>query len=129
MLEQRGSERNEEGWQEVRQNRVFRNLKPSWDTFPLAGRFHNQGIQQPKVTILEIPYQTNAKELFDLFGCIGIVLEVSISPRRNNIGKRFRFARFIEVEDERMLRVQLDNVQVLRKKIHANVSKISKGWY
>ncbi|XP_058774259.1 uncharacterized protein LOC131648526 [Vicia villosa] len=118
------------GWQEVRRSRVFRNLKPVWDTFPLGGWLKNQGNSAKKVSSFyfsEFPVQTKAKEFFELFGCIGRVVEVSISPRRNKLGKCFGFARFIEVEDERMLGVRLDNVQILGKKIHANIPRFQRG--
>ncbi|XP_058765551.1 uncharacterized protein LOC131639053 [Vicia villosa] len=118
------------GWQEARRSRVFRNLKPSWDTFPLGGWFKNQGNVVAKVSSFyfsEFPVHIKAKEFFELFGCIGRVVEVSISPRRNSLGKCFGFARFIDVEDERMLGVRLDNVQILGKKIHANIPRFQRS--
>lgn len=68
----------------------------------------------------EFPNRIKAKEIYELFGCIGKIVEVVISPRRNNLGKRFGFAIFLEVEDLKNLAIRLDNVMVDGKKIHAN---------
>lgn len=40
----------------------------------------------------EFPEETTAKILFELFGCVEKVVEVSIAPRRNKVGKKFGFA-------------------------------------
>ncbi|XP_058776191.1 uncharacterized protein LOC131650502 [Vicia villosa] len=118
------------GWMEVRNRRPFHSWKPRWDTFPFGGENLNfKGMKEDRVTSIyfsEIPDFFVAKELFELFGCIGRVVEVSISPRRNNIGKRFGFARFADVEDERLLAVRVDNVIIDGKKIHANLPRFQR---
>lgn len=48
---------------------------------------------------------------------------MDISPKRNRSGKQFGFARFIDVEDSRLLDVKLDNILINNVKIHANVPK------
>lgn len=53
-------------------------------------------------------------------------MEVSISRRRNKVGKRFGFARFIEKSDSRMLAVRVDNIQI-GGKIHANLPCYQRG--
>lgn len=75
----------------------------------------------------EIPDYSKSKEMFDVFGCIGKVVEVSISSRKNNIGKRFGYARFVNMEDERMLAGRLDNVIIVGKKIHANLPQFQRN--
>lgn len=67
-----------------------------------------------------------ANELFELFSCNGNIVEVAISLRRNRFGKRFGFARFSEVESLRLLAVKLDNIQILGKKIHANLPRFDR---
>lgn len=74
--------------------------------------------------VSEFPDSSSVKDLFDLLGCIGKVVEVSISQRRNNIGKRFGFASFVEVEvDGGMFDVRLDNILIGGKKIHVNLPR------
>ncbi|XP_058784296.1 uncharacterized protein LOC131659072 [Vicia villosa] len=66
-------------------------------------------------------------DIFNLFGCVGEILEVVIPPWRNKFGKRFGFARFKEVKDERMLAVKLDNIQIDGRKIHANQPRFNRN--
>lgn len=54
-------------------------------------------------------------------------MEISISSRRNKIGKRFGFARFQDADDERMLAVRMDNVLLSGKKIHVNLPRFQRG--
>ncbi|CAI8606742.1 unnamed protein product [Vicia faba] len=64
-------------------------------------------------------------------------MEVMILPKRNKFGKRFGFARFMEIEEERLFSVKLDNVIIDGKKIHANQPRFGRksptlgieGWF
>lgn len=67
-----------------------------------------------------------ARDFFELFWCIGEVVEHSITHRKNKIGKKFGFARFKEVVDMRLLAVKLDNIIVDGKKIHANLPRFER---
>lgn len=51
---------------------------------------------------------------------------MAISPRRNKFGKRFRFARFTEVEDGRSLAICLDNILVNGRMIHVNLLRFAR---
>ncbi|XP_058775318.1 uncharacterized protein LOC131649579 [Vicia villosa] len=77
--------------------------------------------------ISEFPMRSRAVDLFNLFGCVAEVVEVVISPRNNKFGKRFGFARFRGVEDERMLAVKLENIMIDDKKIYANQPRYSRN--
>ncbi|XP_058740987.1 uncharacterized protein LOC131613324 [Vicia villosa] len=104
---------------------------PKWDVFPFGGRNRNPPLLNKVIVsmyVSEFPEVSSAKDLFDLFGCIGSVVEVAISPRRNKLGKRFGFARFVDVADGRMLAVRLDNTIIGGKKIHVNLPRFRKGW-
>ncbi|CAI8618038.1 unnamed protein product [Vicia faba] len=74
----------------------------------------------------EIPDFTKAGDILQLFGCIGEVIEVVIPPRRNKVGKKFGFARFQKVEDEKVFVVKLDNVMIEGRKIHANLPRFDR---
>ncbi|CAI8593962.1 unnamed protein product [Vicia faba] len=87
---------------------------------------HEGGWKEAKKTNFR-KKKNKVKDFFELFWCIGKIYEVVISPKRNKIGKKFGFARFTEVEDARMLAVRLDNVQIMGKKIHANVSRFERN--
>lgn len=68
-----------------------------------------------------------AREFYELFGCIGEIVGVSIAPRLKKFGKKFFFARFSNVEDSQLLGVKVDNLQVEGKKIHANFPRFARG--
>lgn len=50
-----------------------------------------------------------------------------IPPKRNMFGKRFGFARFKEVGDERVFAVKLDNVVIDIRKIHASFPRFTRS--
>ncbi|XP_058733620.1 uncharacterized protein LOC131605259 [Vicia villosa] len=70
-------------------------------------------------------YKCKSKDLFEILDCIREISEVSITPRRDNLGTRFGFAKFTEVEDSRLLAVKLDNILFNGKNIHANVPRFN----
>lgn len=121
-----GSHRRRDEWVEARK-RNFRNWMSRWDTLPLGGRHKSQKISSlTLVYFSEFPESCKAMNFYKLFGCIWKVVEVSISPRRNKIGKKFGFTMFEEVEDERLLAVRLDNVLIMGRKIHANLPRFER---
>lgn len=88
----------------------------------------NEGEKEvTSVYISEFPEFSSSRDLFELLGCVGDVVEVSISPRRNKVGKRFGFTRFIEKSDPWMLAVRVDNIQIGGRKIHANLPRFQRG--
>lgn len=122
-------DQRDEKWQRKARKNVFRDLKPTWDIFPAGGKnrnHRNEGVGVSSMYILEFPEFMTAKDLFDLFRCIGNVVEVLISPRRNKIGRRLGFARFQVAGDIMMLVVRLDNIQISGKKIHVNVPRFNR---
>ncbi|CAI8600797.1 unnamed protein product [Vicia faba] len=74
----------------------------------------------------EFPDRCKAREFHKLFGPFGNVVEISIAPRRNKLGKKFGFVRFKDVADAQILAVKLDNVIVDGKKIHANLPRFER---
>ncbi|XP_058726669.1 uncharacterized protein LOC131598038 [Vicia villosa] len=117
-------------WRRVTHKHRVPSIHLKWDVFPAGGRNRNhceEGVEVSSFFIYDFPDFSTAKDLFELFGCIGRVVEVAISPRRNNRGRRFGFARFKEVEDVKMLGVRLDNVHIAGNKIHANPPRFVRG--
>ncbi|CAI8603273.1 unnamed protein product [Vicia faba] len=121
-----GSSYQREDWKKARKKN-FRNWVPRWDIHSIikrVGEYYPKGVTS--IYFSEFPDDSKAADFFDLFGCVGKVIEVAISPRRNNVSKRFGFARFVEVEDARLLAVHLDNVQILGRKIHVNLPRFER---
>lgn len=86
-------------WNSV-QRKGFFFIAPRWDCF-LVSNVRAEGVQEGVVSLffLDFPYMITVKDVYDLFGCHGEVVEVVISLRRNNVGKRFGFSSFYVVED------------------------------
>lgn len=54
-----------------------------WDSFPFGGRNRNlsaQSLEMISFYVSKFPESSSAKDLFELFGCVGNVVEVSIAP-------------------------------------------------
>ncbi|XP_058782131.1 uncharacterized protein LOC131656419 [Vicia villosa] len=120
-----GNDSSLEGkWHNVRKKH-FRSWVPTWDVFTKGKA--KQGAKLESIFVSHFPVRCEAKDLFQVFGCIGEIVEVAISPRRNKAGKRFGFARFAEVSDARLLAVKVDNVMFDGVKIHANVPRFSRN--
>ncbi|XP_058746299.1 uncharacterized protein LOC131619193 [Vicia villosa] len=116
------------GWTRVS---YLRGTGSRWDTFPFGGRNRNFPLVNKEVIsmyVSEFPEDYTARKIFNLFGCVGYVVEVAISPRRNKVRKRFGFARFTEVEDGRLLAVRLDNIIIAGRKIHVNLPRYQRGF-
>lgn len=114
------------GWREV-QKRNFQRWVPAWDSFPVdGGRASERGVEVVLVYFSEFLDHCRARNFFELFGCIGEVVEVVIAPRKDKMGKNFGFARFIDVEDARFLVVKEDNIIVEGKKIHTNLPRFER---
>src|SRR3954471_5132177 len=112
-------------WNSVHR-RGFRHIVQKWDSFPYGRNVVDSELEIVSVYVSEFPERHRAVDLFKLFGCIGDVIEVVIPPMRNNLGKRYGFARFKNVEDARMLAVKLDNVLIDGRKIHANLPRFDR---
>ncbi|CAI8613007.1 unnamed protein product [Vicia faba] len=101
--------------------RGFQNVASRWDSFPTGQGSH--GVEEKMLSsifLFEFPDRIRASDIFELFGCTDEVMEVVIPPKRKNLGKRFGFSRFKEVEDSRVLAIKVDNIMIDGKKICAN---------
>ncbi|XP_058763296.1 uncharacterized protein LOC131636700 [Vicia villosa] len=107
--------------------KLFRGLTPKWDCFPYGGRQSNPGEKLSSFYFSAFPDRCKAIGMFKLFGCVGEVVEVVIPPRRNKFGRRFGFARFKEVMDERLVAVRLDNILIDGVKIHVNQPRFQRN--
>lgn len=97
--------------------------------FPVRGRNRNYYDVNKEVMSLyvsEFPEAYKARDIFELFGCSGNMVEVAISPRRNKFGKRFEFARFTDVGDGMLLAIRLDNILIDGRKIHVNLPRLTR---
>ncbi|XP_058766958.1 uncharacterized protein LOC131640589 [Vicia villosa] len=110
-------------WNSVRKKH-FKAWIPRWDVFSVGKMKEVKRLES--IYVSHFPDRCKARDLFQVFGCIGEIFEVAISPRRNKVGKRFGFARFVDVADARLLAMKVDNVSFDGVKIHANVPRFSR---
>lgn len=75
---------------------------------------------------MELPEDFGARDMFDVFKEHGLVDEVVKPPRRDREGRRYGFVRFRKVCDEKLLAVQLDNIFIKSKKLHANIPRFQR---
>lgn len=106
----------------------FRSIKQRWDIFPFNCRDSGENaVGEVSIFCSDFPERISAKELFNLFDCVGKYVEVVISPRRDKWGKRFGFGRFKEEGGVRMLAVRLDSIQLDGLKIHSNFPRFERN--
>lgn len=124
---ERGGEMREKDKQEkIEDWRVVtrKTWKPKENCWDLKiGKGNIEGEEVTSYYFSEFPEDYGAKDMFDIFTYFGLMDEVIIPPRRDKRGRRYGFVRYRKVRDERMLEVELDNICIRDKKIHANVPK------
>ncbi|XP_058783008.1 uncharacterized protein LOC131657654 [Vicia villosa] len=119
--------KGESEWIEVsRRRKSGVNSYPRWD-MANGGRGGGRGMA-PTTTffITEFPEKYGAKDLYNIFKKFGDIDEVILPSRRDKRGKRFGFARFFNVSDERVLAVKLDNIIIESRKLHANLPRFNR---
>lgn len=74
----------------------------------------------------EINDGCRAREIFNLFKKYGDLVEVVIPTRKDKPGRMFGFARFVDMEDVRLLAVRLDNIFIGDIKIYADLPRFQR---
>lgn len=68
--------------------RGFMHIAPSWDIFPEGRRAQfGEGKRLASTFFSEIPNKIKAFDVFELFDCIGDIVEVVIPPKKNKLDK------------------------------------------
>ncbi|XP_058745968.1 uncharacterized protein LOC131618827 [Vicia villosa] len=83
------------------------------------------GIAGPVSTfyVTDFGEQWKAKDLFFEFKDLGMLDEIFIPPNKDWRGLRYGFVRFLNLEDERIVEINLNNLLLDGRKINANISK------
>lgn len=98
--------------------------KQRWDTSVnkvKRGMEVGGGVRDINAFLHRIPEDHGAKELYHVFGDFGNIKEVIIPPKKDVICKRYRFMRFLDMEDEVFLATKLHNIFIGRRKMHVNI--------
>lgn len=120
---------DKEGWHRVRSNQErryggHRGVR-SVDVAKGARRLPGGG-EITSLYFTSFPDSWSAWDMLQLFDKQGRVHEVVIPARRNAQGRRFGFARFLNVREPERLALILDNIFVEGEKIHVNLPRFQR---
>lgn len=114
-----------DGWKRV--DRKFEGKRPNgeWDVAG-GGRKRAINAEVTSFFITEFGDEWRAKDLFFELKEIGEIDEVVIPPERNRRGKRYRFACFFNVVDEKLMAIKLDSIVLEGRKLFANLPRFQR---
>ncbi|CAK8530449.1 unnamed protein product [Lathyrus sativus] len=114
-----------ENWEEVRRGRNRGEKQSRRSIWTTRGHKVSIGVEDRATSFFftEFPDGFEAKEMFDIFKEYGRVLEVVIPPKRDKRGKRYKFVRLKNVDDEKLMAIKLDSVMIKGRKLYTNVPK------
>lgn len=67
-----------------------------------------------------------AKEMLRIFSLYGKALEVVIPPKRDKLGRRLGFVRFMEVREPEFFATKLNNIIIGSTKLYVNIPRFSR---
>lgn len=121
-MEREVKEEND-GWTTVRRRR--RAMKQRTDAYSDNRWRKNQG-EEVTCFFSEFPENFGAKEMFRAFEKYGKVVDVVIPAKRDKLGRRFGFARFVGVSDVKLFGIKLDNIIIGATKIFVNTPRFER---
>ncbi|GJT25808.1 RNA-directed DNA polymerase, eukaryota [Tanacetum coccineum] len=75
------------------------------------------------VYVANFPSHLTVRELWNICGKMGTLVDVYIAKRKNHLGKMFAFCRYIKVSDSKTLIDSLSDVWIGKLRLHANVAR------
>lgn len=113
---------SENGWRRVVQKPGGKGVAGSWDV-AAGGRKMDLDAVVTSFFITEFGDNWKANELFYKLKELGEMNEVVIPPKRDMRGRRYMFARFFNMVNEKLMAVKLDNVVLEGRKLFANLPR------
>ncbi|GKA82971.1 reverse transcriptase domain, reverse transcriptase zinc-binding domain protein [Tanacetum coccineum] len=114
-------------WQKVtRKNRrsVFERLKPSQSQKSNVDELAKISLS---VYVSNFPSHLTVRELWNICGKMGTLVDVYIAKRKNKLGQMFAFCRYIKVTNSNALIDSLSNVWIGKLRLHANVARFDRN--
>ncbi|XP_058732793.1 uncharacterized protein LOC131604365 [Vicia villosa] len=74
----------------------------------------------------EFDEKCKAKDVYEVFMKMGEIDEVFIPSKRDKRGRRYGFARFFNVKDERLMATKLDNMFLDGRKLFVNIPRFKR---
>lgn len=112
-------------WQEVRR----RKTEKVWKRTDVARNYQHfrKDAQRTTFFFTNFPDNFMAKHMLNAFLKYGEFEEVVIPAKRDKLGKRFGFARAVDVVDPERFAVKLDNIIIGSEKIMVNLPRFSRS--
>lgn len=98
----------------------------AWDV-AVEGRKRIDGVDTTTFFITEFGEAWKVRDLLVELKDLGEIVEVVIPNKRNRRGRRYGFARFGNVVDEKLLAIKLDNVILEGRIMHANLPRFQRA--
>ncbi|GKC55339.1 RNA-directed DNA polymerase, eukaryota [Tanacetum coccineum] len=114
-------------WKEVpRKNRrsVFERLKPS---HTLKSNTDDLAKISMSVYVSNFPSHLTVRELWNICGKAGTLVDVFIASRKNRLGQMYAFCRYIKVSSTDSLIDSLSKIWIGKLRLHANVARFSRN--
>ncbi|PWA58669.1 hypothetical protein CTI12_AA398440 [Artemisia annua] len=108
------------GWNEVKEKRWKYREKPA------RRGYHRDSSSWTVYYISNFPDACSVGEFWKIFGDYGVVTDVYIARRRNNMGDRFGFVKFARVNDKGLLESKLNNIKIGNLKLLANIEQFDR---
>jgi hypothetical protein len=114
----------ENEWKTVNRRRSAKQLIPDIAT---SGRnFRGDHSRETTYFFTDIPDSFGAKAMLNVFQNYGNIIEVVIPAKKDKRGRRFGFARFVNVRDTRSFGLYLDTIIIGRDKIRVNLPRFQR---
>nr|GEU52221.1 hypothetical protein [Tanacetum cinerariifolium] len=79
------------------------------------------------VYVANFPSHLTVRELWNICGKMGTLVDVYITKRKNHLGQMFTFCRYIKVFDSKILIDSLSDVWIGKLRLHANVARFDRN--
>lgn len=109
-----------DGWRKITKKSVGTRDVGSWDV-AVKGRKQNDGAEVTSFFISVFGDKWKARNLLFELKELGEIVEVVIPYKRDRRGRRYSFACYNNVEDEKLLAIKLDNFILEDRKLFANL--------
>nr|GEX53455.1 RNA-directed DNA polymerase, eukaryota, reverse transcriptase zinc-binding domain protein [Tanacetum cinerariifolium] len=113
-------------WQEVTRKKrgsVFQRLQ-----FPRSDPSFADDLSRISLSVYVSNFSSHltVRELWNIYGKVGTLVDVYIANHKNKLGQMFSFCRFIKVQNSETLIRSLSNVWIGKLRLHANVARFDR---
>ncbi|GKD65806.1 reverse transcriptase domain, reverse transcriptase zinc-binding domain protein, partial [Tanacetum coccineum] len=78
------------------------------------------------VYVSNFPFHLTVRELWQICGKKGTLVDVYIAKHKNKLGQMFAFCRFITVSNQEVLINSLSNIWIGKLRLHANMARFDR---